>query len=69
MLENVRIVMIRPRGSGNIGSVARAMKNFGARDLAVVGKARTDSFWARGMAVHGRDVLAQTKRYESIREA
>ncbi len=69
MLENVRIVMIRPRGSGNIGSVARAMKNFGARDLAVVGKARTDSFWARAMAVRGRDVLAQTKRYESIREA
>ena len=41
--------MVRPRGSGNIGSVARAMKNFGASELAIVGKARTRSFWARAM--------------------
>lgn len=69
MLSNVRVVMVRPRGSGNIGSVARAMKNLGAKELAIVGKARTRSFWARAMAVHGRDVLAETKCYESIRGA
>ncbi len=61
MLQNIRIVMVRPRGSGNIGSVARAMKNTGANDLAIVGKARTESFWARAMAVHGRDILADAK--------
>jgi tRNA/rRNA methyltransferase len=61
--------MVRPRGSGNIGSAARAIKNFGASELAIVGKARTRSFWARAMAVHGRDVLAGAKCYESIREA
>jgi tRNA/rRNA methyltransferase len=61
--------MVRPRGSGNIGSVARAMKNLGAGELAIVGKARTQSFWARAMAVHGRDILADAKCYESIREA
>ena len=69
MLSNLRIVMVRPQGSGNIGSVARAMKNLGAKELAIVGKARTRSFWARAMAVHGRDVLAETKCYESIRAA
>lgn len=69
MLTNLRVVMVRPHGSGNIGSVARAMKNLGARELAVVGKARTRSFWARAMAVHGRDVLAETRRYDSIRNA
>ncbi|HEY7219289.1 MAG TPA: TrmH family RNA methyltransferase, partial [Candidatus Binatia bacterium] len=69
MLHNLRIVMVRPRGSGNIGSAARAIKNFGASELAIVGKARTRSFWARAMAVHGRDVLAGAKCYESIREA
>lgn len=69
MLSNVRLVMVRPRGSGNIGSVARAMKNVGAQELAIVGKARTRSFWARAMAVHGRDVLAETQCYESIRAA
>ena len=69
MLENLRVIMGRPRGSGNIGSVARAMKNLGAGELAIVGKARTQSFWARAMAVHGRDILADAKCYESIREA
>jgi len=69
MLRNLRIVLVRPRGSGNVGSVARAMKNFAAAELAIVGKARTQSFWARAMAVHGRDLLANAHCYESIREA
>ena len=69
MLSNIRIVMVRPRGSGNIGSVARAMKNFGGADLAIVGTARTQSFWAKAMAVHGRDVLSEAKCYDTIRAA
>ena len=69
MLSNIRIVLVRPRGSGNIGSIARAMKNMGQTELAIVGKARTRSFWARAMAVHGRDILGNVKRYDTIREA
>lgn len=69
MLENIRIVMVRPRGSGNIGSIARAMKNTGLRELAIVGKARTRSFWARAMAVHGRDILSEARCYETVRAA
>jgi tRNA/rRNA methyltransferase len=69
MLANIRIVLVRPRGSGNIGSVARAMKNMGQTELAIVGKARTRSFWARAMAVHGRDILANAKSYDSLRQA
>ena len=68
-LENIRIVMVRPRGSGNIGSVARAMKNTAVRELAIVGKARTGSFWARAMAVHGRDILNNTLSFKTVREA
>ena len=69
MLANIRIVLVRPRGSGNIGSIARAMKNMGQTELAIVGKARTRSFWARAMAVHGRDILGRAKCYDTIREA
>jgi tRNA/rRNA methyltransferase len=69
MLSNIRIVLVRPRGSGNIGSIARAMKNMGQTELAIVGKARTQSFWARAMAVHGRDILGNVKCYDTIREA
>jgi tRNA/rRNA methyltransferase len=69
MLSNLRIVLVRPRGSGNIGSIARAMKNMGAVELAIVGSARTKSFWARAMAVHGRDILNEARCYGTIREA
>ena len=69
MLSNLRVILVHPRGSGNIGSVARAMKNVGAGELAIVGKARTRSFWARAMAVHGREILADAKSYETLREA
>ena len=69
MLANIRIVLVRPRGSGNIGSIARAMKNMGQNELAIVGRARTRSFWARAMAVHGRDILANAKCCDSIRQA
>lgn len=69
MLENIRIVLVRTKGSGNIGSVARAMKNMGLKDLALVGKGRTQSFWARAMAVHGADVLQGARRCRALREA
>jgi tRNA/rRNA methyltransferase len=69
MLANIRIVLVRPRGSGNIGSVARAMRNMGQTDLAIVGKARTRSFWARAMAVHGREILENAKAFNNVREA
>ncbi len=69
MLENIRIVLVAPKGSGNIGSVARAMKNFGAGDLAIAGRRRTESFWARAMATHARDTLKNARRFETLREA
>jgi tRNA/rRNA methyltransferase len=66
---DLRIVLVRPKGSGNIGSVARAMKNFGVRDLAIVGGGRTESLLARAMAAHARDVLKSARRFETLREA
>jgi len=69
MLTNIVVVLVRPRGSGNIGAVARAMKNTGLQELRIVGKARTRSFWARAMAVHGRDILSQARCFETVRDA
>jgi tRNA/rRNA methyltransferase len=69
MLEKIRVVLVRPKGSGNIGSVARAMKNTGVNDLALVGGGRTRSFSARAMAVHAEDILERARRFDSIREA
>ena len=69
ILQNIRVVLVRPKGSGNIGSVARAMKNTGLRDLALVGGGRTDSLSARAMAVHARDILDGARRFKTVREA
>ncbi|MFQ5539151.1 MAG: TrmH family RNA methyltransferase, partial [Candidatus Binatia bacterium] len=69
MLENIRIVLVRPKGSSNIGSVARAMKNCGLRDLAIVGEVQTHSFWARAMAVHAKEILRGAQRFGTLRKA
>lgn len=36
MIANCRVVLVRPHYAGNIGSAARAMKNFGLADLVLV---------------------------------
>lgn len=37
MASRIRIVLVEPREAGNVGAAARAMKNFGFDDLAIVG--------------------------------
>jgi tRNA/rRNA methyltransferase len=69
MLDRIRVVLVRPKGSGNIGSVARAMKNTGLKDLTLVGGGRTETYWARAMAVHAEDILRHAQRFNTIREA
>ena len=69
MLENIRIVLVKPKGSSNIGSVARAMKNYGLKDLAIVGEVQTQSYWARAMAVHAKEILREAQRFGTLREA
>jgi len=69
MLKNIRIVLVKPKGSGNIGSVARAMMNSGFKDLAIVGAGRIHSFSARAMAVHAREILQGARKFDTLREA
>ncbi len=58
VLDDVHIVLLRPQGAANLGSVARAMKNFGLRRLSVVDSRIVDATEAERMAVHAGDVLA-----------
>ena len=37
-MARLRVVLVEPREAGNVGAVARAMKNFGFRDLWIVGE-------------------------------
>ncbi len=53
----IRVVLVRPRRGGNVGSVARAMKNMGLDDLVLVAPRTPVGAAARHMAAHARDVL------------
>lgn len=68
-LTNLRIVLVRPQYSGNIGAVARAMRNLGASDLALVNPAPLSREQADMMAVHARDVLDAMQVHTSLRTA
>lgn len=52
---------------GNVGSVARAMKNFGFHDLVLVNPCRIDDF-GLAMASHARDVLQMSKTFSTLQE-
>jgi tRNA/rRNA methyltransferase len=67
--EGVRVVLVRPKASGNVGSVARAMMNFGVQDLALVSPRRYRPAAAAAMAVHAASVLERHRRFGSLAEA
>ena len=57
--DRVRVVLVEPAGPLNVGSIARAMKNFGLRHLAIVNpQCDPCGREARQMAVHAGDILA-----------
>ena len=66
---NLRIVLVRPQYSGNIGAVARAMRNFSVSDLALVNPAPVHRAQADMMAVHARDVLDRMQIHTSVQAA
>jgi TrmH family RNA methyltransferase len=54
----IRIILIEPESAGNIGAVARSMKNFSQDDLYIVNPKTTIDTQARALAMHGFDVLS-----------
>lgn len=68
MENKIRIVLVEPRHEGNVGSVARVMKNFGQNDLALVRPCKLGDK-ASAMAVHSSDVLRSAKIFESVEDA
>jgi len=62
-------VLVRPRRGGNVGAVARAMKNMGLRDLVLVAPRARLGASARHMAVHAEDVLRGCRAVATLDEA
>ena len=61
------VVLVGPKYQGNIGSVARLMKNFGFRSLVLVNPPKLEGE-ARAMAMHGIDILKGAKVVKSFGE-
>ena len=69
-IEDIRIVLVRPQGQMNIGSVARAMKNVGLKELALVDPAGPPIHPdARLMAVGAHDILEDALIFPSLADA
>jgi len=69
MTKLVRVVLIDPSHPGNIGSVARAMKNMGLDDLVLVRPRSFPHSDAVTLAAGADDVLRQARVVGSIAEA
>lgn len=67
--EGIRFVLVRPQQSGNVGTVARAMKNMGLRDLAVVAPVAFDVDKARWMAPGAAAILDEARYVSTVAEA
>lgn len=69
-LARCRVVLVRPHFAGNIGSVARVMRNFGLRDLVLVDPvANPQTMEAVMMACRGADILERSRRARTLAEA
>lgn len=69
-LAKVCVVLVEPQGPRNVGSVCRAMKNFGLRDLRLVNP-QVDYLVheARQMAVKATDLLEDARVFNSLESA
>ncbi len=63
------IVLVRPQEEGNVGSVARAMANFGLGRLLLVEPATPLRGTARAFAVHAGEILDRAERHPDLRTA
>ena len=68
--ELTKIVLVEPRGSINLGSVARLCENFGIKELRLVSPhCDPNDPDAKRMAVKGKRLLEEANQYLSLVEA
>jgi tRNA/rRNA methyltransferase len=63
-----RIVLVEPIYSGNVGSVARVMKNFGFSELVLLNPCELD-MPARVMSVHAYEIIENARIEFTLKEA
>lgn len=69
LLDRIRIVLVATRHPGNIGSAARAMKNMGLRELALVAPERFPDEQATALASGADELLARALIFPTLADA
>lgn len=69
MLQNVRIVLVETSHTGNMGSVARAMKTMGLNNLWLVNPLVKPDSQAIALAAGASDVIGDAKIVDTLDEA
>jgi tRNA/rRNA methyltransferase len=69
-MANPTIILVNPQMGENIGAVARAMMNFGLRELRIVNpRDGWPNAAAEAMAAHGVDIIHAARIYDTTRDA
>ncbi len=66
---DISVILVNPKYGGNIGSIARCMKNFNVKDLRIVGNRDILNKEAYMFSVHAKDILDSAKFYNTLEEA
>jgi TrmH family RNA methyltransferase len=67
-MPRVRVVLVEPKNEGNVGAVARAMRNFGSSELVLVRPCPLGAE-ARRRAMHGVDILESAQTADTFEDA
>ncbi|HAW92293.1 MULTISPECIES: tRNA (cytosine(32)/uridine(32)-2'-O)-methyltransferase TrmJ [unclassified Arsukibacterium] len=68
-LDNIKVVLVGTTHTGNIGSVARAMKTMGLSQLCLVAPKTAPDGQAYALAAGASDILASATTFDSLAEA
>ena len=69
-LKNIYFILVRPQIGENIGSVARAIKNFNIKYLRIVNpRCNWPNQKALATSVGARDILKSAKIYDSLEKS
>lgn len=69
MLDQIKVVLVGTTHTGNMGSVARAMKTMGLSQLCLVAPKTAPDGQAYALAAGASEILANAQTFESLAEA
>jgi tRNA/rRNA methyltransferase len=68
LASRICVILLAPKYEGNVGAVARVMKNFGARELRLIRPCHLGNE-ARRRAMHASDILDEARQYPTLEAA